>query len=156
MWVSRQLGCKTPCPWHAGQSTPSSDADDGARVASAERRPTAERPWPFTYREYARLLLLRGRLQSRNLCGYSTPPGVASETWPSKWVCPPWLCPYLDAVTGLRNDTVETLLNDRTADAETEPDRAWRIDQVRAQVRLLERLHTRGLLRRVPDAGLSE
>jgi hypothetical protein len=59
-------------------------------------------------------------------------------------------------VTGLRSEAIETLLNDRMADAETEPDPAWRIDRVRAQVRLLETLHARGLLRTPPDVGRSD
>jgi hypothetical protein len=68
------------------------------------------------------------------------------------WVCPPWLRPYLGLVTGLRGETVEALLNDRTADAESDPARARRIDLARAQVRLLEALHVRGIL--LPLRGL--
>ena len=152
VWVSHQLGSSTPCPWHAGQLSAPPATDDGPAAASAAVRPTADRPSPFTDREYARLLLLRSRLQARQ------PP--MSPTHPTGafggWTCAPWLRPYLELVTGLRSEAIEALLNDRTADAETEPDRAWRIDRVRAQVRVLEALHARGLLRTLPDDGRSD
>jgi len=63
--VSGHLGPHTPCPYHAGQRyTPPSAGENAA--TSASPRPTAERPWPFTTREYARLLILRSRYQERS------------------------------------------------------------------------------------------
>ena len=69
------------------------------------------------------------------------------------WVCPHWLRPYEILVIGLRDEPVEELMNDRSADAESDPARAWRIDRVRAQIRLLETLHARGLLHTVSNGG---
>jgi len=173
-FVSRQLGSATPCPWHAGLwSTPSSLAEHAEPSIFPNPRPTADRPWPFTSREYARLLLLRARLQqqpaSEAMVGNHELAWVERDRawWAEEpqrtvrlphtveraggyaegWACPPGLRPYLPSITGLRGEAVETLLADRTADAESDPARAWRIDQVRAQVRLLETLHARGLLR---------
>ena len=80
---------------------------------------------------------------------------IISESYRrTPWACPQWLRPYLALITGLRGEPVETLLNDGTADAESDPARAWRIDRVRAQVRLLETLHTRGLLHTPSDSAL--
>ena len=65
-FVSSQLGARAPCPSHAGvwlASTFSADhGEPGEPRAIA--RPTADRPWPFTAREYAHLLVLRSRVQS--------------------------------------------------------------------------------------------
>jgi hypothetical protein len=63
-WVSNLLGSNTPCPWHAGEWSEPPAADETQCLASEDGRPTAERPWPFTSREYARLLLLRSRPQA--------------------------------------------------------------------------------------------
>ena len=65
LWVHRQLGSSTPCPWHAGEPCdPAPRADQlEARATSAQSGPTANQPWPFTAREYARLLLLRSRVR---------------------------------------------------------------------------------------------
>lgn len=63
---------------------------------------------------------------------------------------PDWLNPYLDLLTGVRCEPLEELLNDCTADAESDPARARRVDIVRAQVRVLETLHDRGLMRTFP------
>jgi hypothetical protein len=64
-WVTAQLGYTTPCPWHAGAVYifPTDRADLAAVSVSA--RPTTDQPWPFTSREYARLLLLRARVQQQ-------------------------------------------------------------------------------------------
>ena len=72
------------------------------------------------------------------------PPALPRPAEPS---LPDWLNPYLDLLTGVRYEPLEELLNDCTADAETDPARARRVDIVRAQVRMLETLHERGLLR---------
>jgi hypothetical protein len=50
----------------------------------------------------------------------------------------------------VRCEPLEELLNDCTADAESDPARAKRVEIVRAQVRVLEPLHDRGLLRTFP------
>ena len=172
-FVSHQLGSATPCPWHAGPwSTRSSQAGHAEPSVFPDPRPTADRPWPFTSREYARLLLLRARLQQRPpaeaIGGNKEPAWIERDRawWAEEprrtvcpphlvertgggaeaWACPHWLRPYLALITGLRGEAVETLLADRTADAESDPARAWRIDCVRAQIRLLERLHSQELL----------
>src|SRR3979490_555496 len=63
-FVSTHLGSGTPCPWHAGQGFGvGSRPDHRQSSVFADPRPTVDRPWPFTPREYARLLLLRGRVQ---------------------------------------------------------------------------------------------
>ena len=66
-WVTEQLGSTTPCPFHAGDLTPdrSLAMDQVTEWCLAAARPTIDRPWPFTPREYARLLVLRGRVQER-------------------------------------------------------------------------------------------
>ena len=67
-FVGAQLGSATPCPWHAGV-----DYVGQTRAASPGTvvcvRPTADQPWPFTPREYARLLLLRSRVDRRAQLG---------------------------------------------------------------------------------------
>jgi hypothetical protein len=90
----------------------------------------------------------------------NTAPGLIRPVRPESFqrtpsACPQWLRPYLAFITGLLGEPVETLLNDRTADAESDPARALRIDRVRAQVQLLETLHTRGLLRTLSDRSLN-
>jgi hypothetical protein len=63
VFVARQLGYGTRCPWHAGQwSTRTTEAVLEQPVDEPARRPTADQPWPFTPREYARLLVLRSRM----------------------------------------------------------------------------------------------
>jgi hypothetical protein len=63
VFVSSQLGSGTPCPSHVGRWSAClsvADPDEPSTVAISP--PTADRPWPFTPREYARLLLLRSRV----------------------------------------------------------------------------------------------
>jgi hypothetical protein len=63
VFVSSQLGSRTPCPSHAGRwSAFMSLADPGEPATVATPRPTADRPWPFTSHEFGRLLLLRSRV----------------------------------------------------------------------------------------------
>jgi hypothetical protein len=122
--------------------------------------------------EYARLVLLRGRIRQGRP---SVPPHMAFPAGPKDdvpaqladddrlerqvplarraagaepptWACPAWLRPYLGLLTGVRGESVEDLVNDRSADAESDPARAWRVDCVRAQVRLLTTLYAQGLL----------
>jgi hypothetical protein len=62
VFVGRQLGSGTPCPSHAGRwSADTFGAVHGQPSAYAAPCPTADLPWPFTPREYARLLLVRSR-----------------------------------------------------------------------------------------------
>jgi hypothetical protein len=62
-FVSTQLGSPTPCPSHVGRwSACTSVADPDEPFTFATALPTADRPWPFTSREYGRLLALRSRV----------------------------------------------------------------------------------------------
>ena len=74
VFLSRHLGRLTPCLLHVGTPVATEAATAAlTALAAAERaydepyefgrvRPTADRPGPFTLREYTRLLLLRGRV----------------------------------------------------------------------------------------------
>jgi hypothetical protein len=157
-FLSRQVGPDTPCPIHAGSGNVARADDYSIAIPRFDEPsvidkadPATDRLGPFTLHEYARLLLLRRRVQDRMPLAL---PGVGeagrledTAACLDPWACPVWLRPYLGLVRGLRGEPAERLLNDRAADAESDPARAWRIDQVRAQVRLLETLHARGLLR---------
>jgi len=171
--VSRQLGAGTPCPWHAGLGSARVSEE---RSGPASPLPSADCPWPFSLRQYARLLLLRARLRQEHPW---VPFEAASEDrlparWtdeervelnrphlpraaggePAAWGCPDWLRPYLGLVTGVGGELVQELVNDCAADAEAaDPARGRRIDLVRAQVRLLETLHAQGLLGPRADGG---
>jgi hypothetical protein len=57
-FVRSQLGALTPCPWHAGPAQAAEHEPDAGIVL-----PTADQPWPFTPRQFARLLLLRSRIR---------------------------------------------------------------------------------------------
>jgi hypothetical protein len=171
-FVSSQLGFHTACPFHAGRWSTSTLAEDHGEPR-ASLRPTADQPWPFTVHEYTRLLVLRSRVQeqhqgtSRGEAAVGQPaaqwsdeqPALARTSRPAHaighpqaaWACPDWLPPYLDLLTGLRHESVEDLTSDCTADVESDPARARRVDLARAQVRLLETLHARALLRPVSD-----
>jgi hypothetical protein len=63
MFVSDQIGANTPCPAHAG--TWSSHPEPTVADAATAVQPTADQSWPFTPHEFARLLLLRGRIRDR-------------------------------------------------------------------------------------------
>jgi hypothetical protein len=65
-FVSGQIGSNTPCPAHAGvwssaYASARSTLSDSAPLV----QPTADQPWPFTRQQFARLLLLRGRVRDR-------------------------------------------------------------------------------------------
>jgi hypothetical protein len=61
-FVHRQLGSGASCPLHSGlEHAPTREAPVAESYVTT--RPTADAPWPFTSREYARLLLLRSRVQ---------------------------------------------------------------------------------------------
>ena len=61
-FVSGQIGANTPCPAHAGNwSSPSEVSGD----EPTPLQPTADLPWPFSPHEFARLLVLRGRVRDR-------------------------------------------------------------------------------------------
>jgi hypothetical protein len=66
-FVSNQLGSRTLCPSHAGLVPAATSVADHSERGEpcAMSHPTADRPWPFTAREYARLLILRSRLQDQ-------------------------------------------------------------------------------------------
>ena len=82
-FVSRQLGQPTPCLLHVSLA-PEANLTAAAEENKPETydepyefgrvRPTADRPGPFTLREYTRLLLLRGRvLEARAATPESAP-----------------------------------------------------------------------------------
>ena len=62
-FVSRQLGPGTPCPSHAGRW---SVRASGEPSTLAGPLPPADCPWPFTLDQYARLLVLRGRIREEH------------------------------------------------------------------------------------------
>jgi hypothetical protein len=63
-FLSRHLRRPTPCLLHTGSpATPVTHAYDEP-YEFGRRRPTADRPGPFTLREYTRLLLLRSRVHA--------------------------------------------------------------------------------------------
>jgi hypothetical protein len=76
LFVSRQLGQLTPCLLHVSLSGDIAPAvlaandrhfaidDYDEPYAFGQRRPTVDRPGPFSVREYVRLQLLRSRLQA--------------------------------------------------------------------------------------------
>jgi hypothetical protein len=181
-FVSRQLRADVPCPFHAGVGHPlpaeerlaGADPEPDERSAARGTHPAANRPGLFTLREYARLLVLRSRIQERRQRALFRATELTASVEESRvqrteereaatcrrlpadappqrrrapWTCPPWLYPYLGLMAGLREEPVEEFVNDRCADAESDPARAWRVDIVRVQVRLLEKLHAQGLLR---------
>jgi hypothetical protein len=79
-FVSGQIGPNTPCPAHAGtwSSRSESTQDDLATTI----QPTADQPWPFSTHEFARLLVLRGRVRDRrriNTGGTTSPPGMSDD-----------------------------------------------------------------------------
>jgi len=53
-----------PTPLHSG-TLDGSGAGDNDQPYVFGRRPNARAPFPFTERQYARLLVLRGRIQDR-------------------------------------------------------------------------------------------
>ena len=63
-FVSGQIGGNTPCPAHAGVWVrPSGLAELSRADAAPSIKPTADQPWPFSRLQYARLMLLRGRVR---------------------------------------------------------------------------------------------
>ena len=60
-FVQTQLGPRSHCPYHIGRwhSPPPEPEPEYVAV-----RPTAEQPWPFTQRQFARLLILRSRVRN--------------------------------------------------------------------------------------------
>src|ERR1041384_5565824 len=75
MFISSQLGQRTPCLLHVsisfGSQAPvptereqSATMDYDEPFAFGQLRPTVDRPGPFTIREYVRLQLLRSRIQA--------------------------------------------------------------------------------------------
>ena len=66
VFLSRHLRRPTACLLHVG--TPGAPAADAVVYDEpyefGRRRPSADRPGPFTLREYTRLLLLRSRVQA--------------------------------------------------------------------------------------------
>jgi len=63
-FVSSQLGPETPCFSHVGRRR-HVIADMDESYAFGAPRPTLDRPGVFTIHEYARLLVLRSRVQER-------------------------------------------------------------------------------------------
>ena len=54
---------RTSLPESGAGSKDGSGASDNDQPYTFGRRPRAIAPWPFTERQYARLLMLRGRVQ---------------------------------------------------------------------------------------------
>src|SRR6266536_972422 len=74
-------------PFTTGQVSDRPSAAYTASVAAADVRPTADQAWPFTFREYARLLLLSRRLRAQNRSECAPRPTKAMGTSPSGWTC---------------------------------------------------------------------
>lgn len=68
LFLSHQLGQPTPCLLHvslpAVEPEPTQELDYDEPYAFGQRRPTVDRPGPFTLREYVRLQLLRSRIEA--------------------------------------------------------------------------------------------
>jgi hypothetical protein len=128
VFVSSQLGSRAPCPSHAGRwSARISGVDHGEPSTFAIPRPTADRPWPFTPREYGRLLFLGSRvgeqrqnaLSDHAALGERTPtpwseeqPALPRPARPSRPVSGPRvpcarLHPYLGLLTSVRCEPLE-------------------------------------------------
>jgi hypothetical protein len=79
-FVNCQIGKNTPCPAHAGDwASPAESTGDGLATTV---QPTADQPWPFTPHEFARLLVLRGRVRDRRRIapgGTISPAGMNDE-----------------------------------------------------------------------------
>ncbi len=58
---------RTNLPETGAGSKDGSGASDNDQPYVFGRRPRAVAPWPFTERQYARLLVVRGRFQDRQL-----------------------------------------------------------------------------------------
>lgn len=58
---------RTNLPETGAGSKDGSGAGDNDQPYTFGRRPRAIAPWPFTERQYARLLLIRGRFQDTHL-----------------------------------------------------------------------------------------
>ena len=58
---------RTQLPETGAGSKDGSGAGDNDQPYTFGRRPRAQAPWPFTERQYARLLLVRGRVQDARL-----------------------------------------------------------------------------------------
>ena len=68
LFLSHQLGEPTPCLLHVSlpveDAAAAQDVDYDEPYAFGQRRPTVDRPGPFTVREYVRLQLLRSRIEA--------------------------------------------------------------------------------------------
>jgi len=77
VFVSRHIGQSTPCLLHVSlapvaeladadeaEAPPEESRDYDEPYVFGQARPTVDRPWPFTLRQYVRLMLLRGRIQA--------------------------------------------------------------------------------------------
>jgi hypothetical protein len=62
--VSANIGFHTPCPYHAGRWSGSPPETNPSEPVTSTL-PTADRTWPFTPMEYARLLMLRSRVRAQ-------------------------------------------------------------------------------------------
>jgi len=91
MFISSQLGERTPCLLHVSVSFGSqaplaieSEANAGAEYdepfAFGQLRPTVDRPGPFTVREYVRLQLLRTRIQAEPSAHDAASPRVEAHS----------------------------------------------------------------------------
>jgi hypothetical protein len=69
-FVSDQIGANTPCPAHAGTwSSRAASATPTSSDSAPTIQPTVDQPWPFTRQQFARLLVLRGRVRDRRRAG---------------------------------------------------------------------------------------
>jgi len=81
-FVSRQLGPETPCFRHVGRVRPVVFVADEAYAFGAPR-PTLAQPGVFTVREYARLLVLRSRIEAQRWAEPRTRPRRTRVTRPA-------------------------------------------------------------------------
>lgn len=72
LFVSRELGQRTPCLLHVALAAPAEPeaapepvGDYDEPYVFGQLNPTIDRPGPFTLREYVRLRLLRSRIQEQ-------------------------------------------------------------------------------------------
>jgi hypothetical protein len=89
VFLSRQLGQRTACLLHVSLAAAAADDEPVSVVATGGdydepyvfgRQLTADRPGPFTLRQYVRLLLLRSRVQEARLDPDQDAPDMPSSS----------------------------------------------------------------------------
>jgi hypothetical protein len=77
-FVSRQLGLRTPCPWHAGRWSVRPFREPSSLAGPL---PSADCPWPLTRYQYARVL---------NESARSTQASLDPRAWASRRTVREW------------------------------------------------------------------